>query len=65
MPEERLPAAVEAAAYYIIAEAMTNVAKYAGASPFTSPSTRWMMASAVEVTDDGVGRRRTPPRVRG
>ena len=32
MPEERLPAPVEAAAYYIIAEALTNVAKYADAS---------------------------------
>ena len=29
MPDERLPAPVEAAAYYLIAEALTNVAKYA------------------------------------
>ena len=35
MPEERLPAPVEAAAYYIIAEAITNVAKYAAASHIT------------------------------
>ena len=32
MPDERLPPPVEAAAYYIIAEAITNVAKYAAAS---------------------------------
>ena len=32
MPEERLPEPVEAAAYYLIAEALTNVAKYAKAS---------------------------------
>ena len=32
IPEERLPAPVEAAAYYIIAEAITNVAKYAAGS---------------------------------
>ena len=35
MPEERLPPPVEAAAYYIIAEAITNVAKYAAASHIT------------------------------
>ena len=31
-PDERLPEPVKAAAYYLIAEALTNVAKYAGAS---------------------------------
>ena len=29
-PDERLPPAVEAAAYFVVAEALTNVAKYAG-----------------------------------
>ena len=33
VPDQRLPAAVEAAAYFITAEALTNVAKYAGARP--------------------------------
>ena len=28
-PDERLPEGVEAAAYYVVAEALTNVAKYA------------------------------------
>jgi signal transduction histidine kinase len=32
MPEERLAGPVEAAAYYVVAEAITNVAKYADAS---------------------------------
>ena len=32
VPEQRLPAAVEATAYFITAEALTNVAKYAGAN---------------------------------
>ena len=31
-PEERLPPPVEAAAYYVVSEALTNVAKYAQAS---------------------------------
>ena len=31
-PRERLPAAVEAAAYFVVAEALTNVVKYANAS---------------------------------
>jgi signal transduction histidine kinase len=31
VPEQRLPPAVEAACYYVTAEALTNVAKYAGA----------------------------------
>src|SRR5919205_3051037 len=32
MPTERLPAPVEAAAYFVVAEALTNVARYAKAS---------------------------------
>ena len=31
VPDDRLPTAVEAAAYFVVAEALTNVAKYAGA----------------------------------
>ena len=55
MPDERLPAPVEAAAYYLIAEALTNVAKYAAA---TAVSVRVVAGDGnviVEVTDDGVG----------
>ena len=32
-PGERLPEAVELAAYFVVAEALTNVAKYASATP--------------------------------
>jgi signal transduction histidine kinase len=55
VPEERLPERVEAAAYYIVAEAVTNVAKYADASHVTvavRPNGDLMI---VEVADDGVG----------
>ena len=32
LPEERLPMGVEAAAYFVVSEALTNVARYAEAS---------------------------------
>ncbi|MGH3064106.1 MAG: PAS domain-containing sensor histidine kinase [Gaiellaceae bacterium] len=53
--DERLPEPVEAAAYYLIAEALTNVTKYARAS-----NVRIRLAASdgtvvVEVSDDGVG----------
>src|SRR6266508_246965 len=53
--EERLPPAIEAAAYFVVAEALTNVAKYSRAT------TAWVRAGVVEgcleveVEDDGVG----------
>jgi signal transduction histidine kinase len=55
IPEERLPAPVEAAAYYIIAEAITNVAKYAAASHITVTVDQTTDCTCVEVTDNGVG----------
>jgi signal transduction histidine kinase len=55
LPDERLPAPVEAAAYYLVAEALTNVAKYAGASSATVAVTRLDGTLTVEVADDGVG----------
>ncbi len=55
MPEERLPPPVEAAAYYIMAEAITNVAKYAAASHITVTVDQVNDCTRVEVTDDGVG----------
>ncbi len=55
LPGERLPQPVEAAAYYLIAEALTNVAKYAQASE-ARVSVRISDASVVvEVSDDGIG----------
>ncbi len=55
IPGERLPEPVEAAAYYLIAEALTNVAKYAAASTVRVRVAAGDAAVLVEVTDDGVG----------
>ena len=52
---ERLPDAVEAAAYYVVAEALTNVAKYAQASVAHVRVSRHNGRALVEVSDDGVG----------
>jgi signal transduction histidine kinase len=46
---------VEAAAYYVVAEALTNVAKYAEASQATVRARATDEMLLVEVTDDGVG----------
>jgi PAS domain S-box-containing protein len=54
-PTERLPDPVEAAAYYVVSEALANVAKYAGASHARVSVTRQDGRAVVEVTDDGVG----------
>jgi signal transduction histidine kinase len=55
LPEDRLPGPAEAAAYYVVAEAITNVAKYAKASGATV-SIRWANGYAsITVSDDGVG----------
>jgi signal transduction histidine kinase len=55
MPGERLPEAVELAAYYVVAEALTNVAKYAGATHATVDIERQNGRLVVQVADDGVG----------
>jgi signal transduction histidine kinase len=55
LPAERLTAPVEAAAYYVIAEAITNVAKYAHASRATVSISRSDGRATVTVCDDGVG----------
>jgi signal transduction histidine kinase len=52
---ERLPEAVELAAYFVVAEALTNVAKYADASHATVKLAREDGRLLVEVADDGVG----------
>jgi signal transduction histidine kinase len=55
LPDERLDGPVEAAAYYVVAEAITNVAKYAGASHATVAVRRSNGTATVTVSDDGVG----------
>ena len=53
--DDRLPAAVEVAGYYLVCEALTNVAKYAHADAATVRVARRDGALVVEVADDGVG----------
>ena len=55
LPEHRLPPSAEAAAYYVVAEALTNVAKYACASQATVSISRSNGAATVIVADDGIG----------
>ena len=55
VPAERLPAEVEAAAYFICSEALANVAKYASASRVVVRVTADDHAALVEIVDDGVG----------
>jgi PAS domain S-box-containing protein len=52
---ERLPEPVEAAAYYLVAEALTNVAKYAHANEVRVHVARENGQASIEVADDGVG----------
>jgi signal transduction histidine kinase len=54
-PAERLPAAVESATYFVVAEALTNVARYAHADAATVRVAREDGVVEVEVHDDGVG----------
>jgi signal transduction histidine kinase len=55
IPEQRYPAVVESAAYFIAAEALTNVAKYAQASTARIAATRSADRLVVAVEDDGAG----------
>ena len=51
----RLPAAVEAAAYYVVAESLTNIVRYADASIVEVRLTRNEGLARVEIVDDGIG----------
>ena len=53
--DERLPRRVEAAAYYVVSEALANVAKYANASGVTVSVAQENGFAVVQVVDDGVG----------
>jgi signal transduction histidine kinase len=52
---ERLPESIELAAYFVVSEALTNVAKYADATHAQVNVARRNGKLLVEVTDDGVG----------
>jgi signal transduction histidine kinase len=53
--ERRLPESVEVAAYYVVAEALTNAAKHARASLVTVTVEADDVRLRLSVTDDGVG----------
>jgi signal transduction histidine kinase len=55
VPDSRLPESIEAAIYYLVAEAVTNVAKYARATTATVAVERSNGMVTVVVSDDGVG----------
>lgn len=55
VPDERLPAQVETAAYFIVSESLTNAAKDASAAAATVRIGRANGTAVVEVSDDGVG----------
>ena len=51
----RFPPAIEASAYFVVAEALTNVAKHSGASVATVVARAGDGALEIQVRDDGVG----------
>jgi len=53
--DHRLPESVEVAAYYVVAEALTNVAKHANADSVTVEIGLHDGLLQLSVTDDGVG----------
>jgi signal transduction histidine kinase len=53
--DERLPGPVESAAYFVVSEALANVAKYANATEARVAVRRINGRVLVEVSDDGVG----------
>jgi signal transduction histidine kinase len=51
----RLPAAVEATAYFVVAEALTNVVKHSGAAHATVMARVEDSTLRIQVRDDGAG----------
>ncbi len=54
-PGDRLPAHVETAAYFVIAESLANVAKHARATRASVRVERANGSAVVEISDDGIG----------
>jgi signal transduction histidine kinase len=52
---QRAPSTVESAAYYVVVEALTNVAKHSGATKASVSIARRGDRLAIDVTDDGRG----------
>ena len=55
LPAQRLPERVELAAYFVVCEALTNVAKYASATRVSVTMSKADGSLAVEISDDGIG----------
>lgn len=55
LPGARPPAAVESIAYFVVAESLTNVAKYARATHVSVRVTRDSNWIIVEISDNGIG----------
>jgi signal transduction histidine kinase len=55
MPQNRLSPSVESAVYFVVAEALTNVARYSEAEAATVTVARRNGHAEIQVSDDGVG----------
>jgi signal transduction histidine kinase len=55
LPDRRHSAGVEATAYFVVAEALTNIAKYASATNATVAAESPGPTLRIEIADDGVG----------
>jgi signal transduction histidine kinase len=55
IPETRFPAPIEATAYFVVAEALTNVVRYAGANEARVTAAIETDRLIVTIEDDGVG----------
>jgi signal transduction histidine kinase len=55
VPDERFPAAIEATAYFVVSEALANVAKHARADGAQVLISKFGGRLLVEVSDDGAG----------
>jgi signal transduction histidine kinase len=55
LPQKRLPAPAETAAYFLVSEALANVAKYAAASRVRVSVVQANGRMLVDIDDDGVG----------
>jgi signal transduction histidine kinase len=55
VPDERYPPTVEATAYFVVSEALANVAKHAGARRASVNVSRLERTLVVEVSDSGAG----------
>ena len=53
--DERLPVAIELAAYFVASEGLANVGKYAEASQATIRVSRADAVATIEIQDDGIG----------